>query len=554
MAGTVSGDGSAPVMAIEATGGANETQVKFSASVETQIKSIVEARLAVDARDASRLVMLLGLPAPEPRAGQGRLEAALGARKDGVSPLTASLVFPGVNLTGGGDIRFAKDGRIEPRLTLKLQSTDLRALSIAAARVSNSVVPASAVARLVRTKEGIALEDIALNLGNIRGKGRLVLNGVDRPDISVEISLNRANLSTLLALGLGQAGDGTPWSDHVLGQRPFENLSGTLELESATLALTGSLVVNGAKLKVKFDPNQTTIEAFSGDLAGGKLSGRARIARGDALSLDGNVSLVSTDMARLIAPGTWRSSARGKITLDIDLAGLGMTPALLAANLAGKGKFLLDALEVDKLDPEALGRVLASTLNMQPPDDVVTSSLLNKAMGQGSLKIEKISGQIVVAGGIARTGKLKTTIGATQVVSEAIIDLSKLESDTAFEFESAPPPGMNARPAATVRWRGPLAEPERSLDVSPLVTVLTLRAMDGEMRKLDGRDGPPANTATSVIESSLVPVQTPASVVPLPRRRPADSMPTVAPALPPPVDIGPAPATAQPTRLNQSFQ
>jgi|GEM_PF-956884 len=544
LAGTVSGDGSAPVMTIEATGVANETQVKINAAIETHTKSIVEARLVVDAGDASRLVTLLGLPPPEPQAGQGRLEATLGTRKDGVSPLAASLVFPGVNLTGGGDIRFAKDGHIEPRINLKLQSTDLRALSIAAARVSNAIVPAFGVARLVRTKEGIAFEDIALNLGDIRGKGRLVLNGMDSPNISVEMSFNSANLPTLLALALGQASDGTPWSDRALGQRPFENLSGTLELESATLGLTGSLVANGAKVKVKFNPNQTMIETFSGDLAGGKLSGQARIARGDALSLDGNVSLVSADLARLIAPGTWRSSARGKITLAIDLAGQGMTPTSLAANLAGQGKFLLDAFEVDKLAPEALGKVLASTSKTPPPDDVGTSLLLNKAMGQGSLEIEKISGQIVVANGIARTGKLRTAIGATQVVSEAIVDLSKLESDMAFEFESAAPPGMSARPAATVRWHGPLAKLERSLDVSPLVTVLALRAMDGEMSKLDGRDGPPASAATSsVIESSLMPVQNTASVVPLPRRRPVDSMP--------PLDIGPTPAAM---RFNQSFQ
>ncbi len=551
--GTMSGDGLDPRFALEVAGNANETQQKLDANVDIESRSIVDAHLTIDARDASRIVSLLGLPAPEMQAGQGHFEGKLEARKNDARPIGASLTFPSVKLTAEGDIRLTEDGRAEPRVTFKLQSSDVRALSIAAARVSNSVVPTNAVARLVRTNEGIALEDVILNFGEIRAKGRFALSGVDRPQVSGEMSFNHANLPTLFALAIGKAEEGAPWPDRALGPRPFGNLSGTLQLESAAFGLTGPLVANGARLKLKFDPDQAIVEEFSGDLAGGRLSAQGRLVRGDALSLAGKVSIVSADIARLIAPGSWRSAAHGKVTLTIDLAGQGANPASLAANLAGQGKFSVEAFEIERLDPDALDKVLAFTANVSPPDELSTSALLNKAMARGPLKITKIEGPIVVAAGVARSGKLKAAVGPTQVISEAIFDISKLELDAAFEFEGAAPKGMSARPAATVRWRGPLSEPERSIDAGPLVVVLALRAMDIEMRKLDGRDRPPS-AQSSATETSLVPVPTVLPAAPLPRKRPSDPASSIVPVLPPPIDIGPAPGSPRPTHLNQSLQ
>jgi len=553
--GTMSGNGSVPRLALQVTGNANETQQKLDGNVDIESRSIVDAHLVIDARDASRIVSLLGLPAPEAQAGQGHFDGKFEARKDDARSIQASLTFPGVNLTAEGDIRITEEGRAEPRVNFKLQSTDVRALSIAAARISNSVVPANAVARLVRTNEGIALEDVILNFGETRAKGRFAVSGVDRPYVSGEMSLNRANLPTLFALAIGKAEDDPLWSDRALGPRPFGNLSGTLQLQSAAFGLTGPLIANGARLKLKFDPDQAIVEEFSGDLAGGKLSAHGRIGRGDALSLAGNVSIVSADTARLIAPSSWRSAVHGKVTFAIDLAGQGANPASLVANLAGQGNFSVEAFEIDRLDPDALDKVLAFTTNVSPPDEPSTSVLLNKAMARGPLKITKIEGPIVVAAGVARSGKLKTAVGPTQVSSEAILDFSKLELDAAFEFEGAAPKGMSARPAATVRWRGPLSEPERSLDAGPLVAVLALRAMDSEMHKLDERNRLPSVTAQSpVAESSLTPVPTTLPAAPLPRKRPTDAASSIVPALPPPIDIGPAPGSPRPTRLNQSLQ
>jgi hypothetical protein len=44
---------------------------------------------------------------------------------------------------------------------------------------------------------------------------------------------------------------------------------------------------------------------------------------------------------------------------------------------------------------------------------------------------------------------------------------------------------MSARPAITVAWRGPIAEPARNIEIAPLMAALSLQAMDGEMRRIN---------------------------------------------------------------------
>jgi hypothetical protein len=131
-------------------------------------------------------------------------------------------------------------------------------------------------------------------------------------------------------------------------------------------------------------------------------------------------------------------------------------------------------------------------------------------------------------------------VGPVEVTSEASLDLAKLDLDAAIGLALTASNRNEVRPEAAIRWRGPLAEPKRSIDASAFVTGLSSQAMDAEMRNLQGRPTSPP----------------PAANMPLPRRRPADIPPPTAaelPLLPPPVEIGPAPGGGRP-RPNPSLQ
>ena len=114
-------------------------------------------------------------------------------------------------------------------------------------------------------------------------------------------------------------------------------------------------------------------------------------------------------------------------------------------------------------------------------------NLLEKALDQEPLKLAKAEGTIVAAGGVVRINRLVAKSGGTEIISDAALDLAKFNLDASIGFQNPAPKGTNIKPAVTVAWRGPLADPERRLEVAPLMAVISLRAMDSEMQKIRDR-------------------------------------------------------------------
>src|SRR6185312_11427429 len=99
------------------------------------------------------------------------------------------------------------------------------------------------------------------------------------------------------------------------------------------------------------------------------------------------------------------------------------------------------------------------------------------------------------------------------IVPEIALDLAKLNLDAAVGFENPPPKGVNAQPSFAVAWRGPLTEPQRRLEIAPLMAVISLRAMDDEMRKIRDR-------ATAISAPQIPPLATEAPLPPPPMPKP----------------------------------
>jgi large subunit ribosomal protein L24 len=84
MTGTVTGDGKSTEVAVEAGGQARDIEASITARLDSRSAALGEAHIVAEAKDAAGLVALLGLPSPDPHAGQGRLEATIGRPKGGV--------------------------------------------------------------------------------------------------------------------------------------------------------------------------------------------------------------------------------------------------------------------------------------------------------------------------------------------------------------------------------------------------------------------------------------------------------------------------------------
>ncbi len=484
LSGFASGDGS-KLVTIEAAGRMGGVNANITARVERETATPAEMKLTLEAGEAGRLLSLIGISPGLPAPGDGRLEVRIGKAKAGAAPLEATLSVPGADLSGTGALHL-KDGKIEPRLALKLEASDLRPAIAAVSRARSDAVGAKGSAALSRAGEALRFDNLSLELGGTRITGALSLAGLSAPVLGGNIAVERAELTELLALLLGSSGDSKPfWPSTKLAAAPLAGASGTVDVQVSALGLSGAQVATHAKASVKLG-TQTEISGFSADYAGGKLSGDARISRGETISLDGRVTANGFDIARVLVPGTWKANARGRGSLTLSLSGSGATPAALAARLSGQGTLALENLEIDNADPLSIGAVVSAAEKFMPKDESALIAGVNKMLARAPLKVAKLETPLVAASGSLKTGKAIAKAGDVDVTAEASIDLARLNAEGAIELETS---GLtSARPGVTLRWRGPLASPSRSVDVSALSTAINLRAMERETKRLEQRD------------------------------------------------------------------
>jgi hypothetical protein len=510
---------------------------------------VAESRLTLAARDTGRLASLLGLTPGMPAEGAARLELAAAGPKDGALALSAHLIVPGGRLVGEGEIRMGAEGRVEPNLLLRIEAADLRPLLARFARLAQAL-PATGSARLVRVDRGFALENLDAYAGGTRLNGRLAFASLEPLVLDGKLGVDQAELSALAALAIGDPetkGMGF-WPAAPLRAALLEGVTGTLEFAVARLGLGGPIAAEQARFVLKLEPTRAAIQDLSATLGGARLTGGGEITRGETLAVDGRVALAGADVARVLASAGLETGLRGLGELNLTFAGSGRTPAELVASLAGQGVLRLESLELDRLDPGAVAAVLASAAD-PPPDERKTATMLSALFQRAPLKLSRLEVPITLAAGAARTGSLRTSVDFNQIAAQVSVDLSRFTLDAELELEAPVAVGSSARAVATVHWRGPLAAPQRVIDAAGLANALALIAMERELREIEKRDSRSPARAPPIIlepEKPAPPAPSPAARAPAPQVRPAPPRPqpapaATAPALPPPMDIRPAP-------------
>jgi hypothetical protein len=535
ISGSVTDAGSGSPSVIQATARLAEIDAGLQAKFDAGALMLSESRLVLSAGNTGRLANFFGITPGLAAQGEARLELIAAGPRNSALAVTARLTAPGSRIDAEGEIGRNAEGRIDPKLSLRLDATDLRPLAAAFARASAQPLPAAGTLRIVRGDTGFVLDDIKLAVAETRISGRLALAAASPLAVSGRLAIDRAELPAILALSLGNAGPARAnalWADAPFGPAPFENATSGLELEVTKLALSGLLVADDARFSLKFGAAETAIESFSATLGGGRLTGSAKLARGDMLALEARVMLSGADLARLLAGAGVKTDLRGRGELTLTFAGSGRTPAALVASLAGQGLLTMESFEVAQLDPAALAAVLATTSN-PPPDETKTASLLASLFTRGPLALARVEAPVTLVAGIARVSSVRTSAGQVQVTAMGSIDVPRLQLDATIELEAPSPEAVSVRPGAIVRWSGPLAAPERRIEAAALAGAIALRAMEREMREIERRDAKPPGVPPVMIEP-------PASVQPA---SPTARVPL--PPLPPPVDVRPPPGAAQ---------
>jgi large subunit ribosomal protein L24 len=197
------------------------------------------------------------------------------------------------------------------------------------------------------------------------------------------------------------------------------------------------------------------------------------------------LALTDADAAALIAAGA-RPPIGGRLTLQIDAEGSGLSPASLMGSLRGAGTVTLEGAQLAGLDPKAFDTVTASVDRGTTVDAAKIRDMMEAALNAGRLQAPRIDGAFSMIAGQARWGNVVVHGEGGDLTVTGTVDLSEWTLDARLTLSGgATDAATSGRPDVFVGLKGPIEASKRTLDVSALTGWLTLRVLDRQSKEIE---------------------------------------------------------------------
>jgi large subunit ribosomal protein L24 len=297
-------------------------------------------------------------------------------------------------------------------------------------------------------------------------------------------------------------------------------------------------------------PQEVVFEGVTAAMSGGALSADGSFRAGPGgLSVRGRLSLANADATSVIRAGA-QPPVTGRLSSKFDVEGIGSNPAALVGSLNGSGSVTLEGVQIAGIDPKGIDTAVRLFERGTSITPARIGDIVGRAMDAGSMSVPWVSVPLAISAGRVRLGKLAAPPQSNDLAVSGTLDLVDATLDARVTVFGAAAAGQ--RPEASILLKGPLAAPRRSVDVSALVSWLTMQSIDREAKRLDA-----AERAAKQIEAAA-----PESREAMPGQRetpigtnvganlsaPA-AQPPAAPALPPPVTLSRPPGAMTPRAL-----
>jgi large subunit ribosomal protein L24 len=569
-----------------ATGAASLAKLKLNgkvAGIDTAIDAngtgnlsdLGAATLRVAGRfDAEDGRVLAGFTGIDQLANMERRPARLTLEADGAFDrafrVDAKFAATDVSATAAGTLRGASDGRLD----VSLRAADAKLPRRAA------TVPVDLRSKLTLDKTGVRLDDLAGRVAGTNLKGRLVVTLGVVPRVEGRIEADQVDGAELVAIlaGAPMAGAKAPWSAEPFTATALPVGTGRLEFRAGSVQWAPGLVARDLAGAVLASEGAYALDGAAGKLGDGRLELGGRLRRGSGgVSIDSRIKLVNADLAAVLA--ATHAPATGRISLDAEVQGHGLSAASLVGGLTGAGVVTLENVEIGGLEPAAIGAAISAVDRGLAINAGRIADIVNAGLNSGRLRLPFAAAPISIAEGRVRMTDLEAPAQSADVGATAALGLADHQVDMRFVLtgpQRKDAPG-GERPSLAVTVKGALDNARRSSDVTALVNWLTARAVEQETKRLEeaererkrlespermrpdavvGPSAPEAVTATLGHAPELPP---PVEIKPPPVVRRAPSSPSAMQSSPPaqpsspPAQLSPPPL-APPLPLSDFFQ
>ena len=451
-----------------------------------------QARLLIDidAADGAELARQVGLAVTDlVNTGLATFDlTATGVPADGMAT-HLQVVIAGVLVASDGTLTV--DGRSDERFAGPVRiSGDLDPLlRLAGLSLPNAGEPMPAVLNaqldIVGREIGIDLRPSSVAERAIAGELQLVeAGGVWR--LSGALRAEEVDLGWVATLPLGviplPGGDvAEPWS-----RMPFTgSLLGQFELDLSVAAdhfvVSENLIISNADISIALSAKAARLELLSGSLATGRVRAGAFLEFEDGQAImNGQLVLDDVPLETLV----WRSGGQpvavGLLTLTAEFGATGRSPAGLVSTLTGRGTLDIGHGVFHFLGADAFDLIIR--LADEGGEAMTKPQLREMFIGfldAGYLSFGSVAVPFDILGGIVTPSPIIVEGDGVRSVARAPIDLNRLTIDSSWELtlfagrliDDGP------RPRAFVTFTGPLAEPVRQVNVTPLAGYLSLRRL-----------------------------------------------------------------------------
>ena len=367
----------------------------------------------------------------------------------------------------------------------------LRAADAKLPRRAPATVPVDLRGKLAIDGSALKLTDLAGRVSGANVKGRLAVGLGATPRVDGRIEADQVDGAELVAIvaGAPRPAKGVPaaWPSEPFAASTLPAFAGRIEFRAGTVQWAPGIAARDLQGAVVSAESGFLLESATGKLGDGRLdlAGQAQRAA-DGMNLRTHIKLVNADLAALLA-GVAHVPVTGRISIDAEMQGQGMSPASLVGGLRGSGLATVENVEIGGLDPTAMDAAITAVDRGLAINSARLVEIVNAGLDNGRLRLPFAAAPIVIADGRVQLADLAAPAQSADVAGSAALTLADNQVDMRIALtgpqRSGAPPGP--RPSLAVAVKGPLNAAHRTADLTSLVGWLTSRAVEQETKRLE---------------------------------------------------------------------
>src|SRR5262249_29147893 len=173
----------------------------------------------------------------------------------------------------------------------------------------------------------------------------------------------------------------------------FAAIAGQVAFEAQRASLSSALAAQEMRGLIRFGDGQVSFEDLEGKVAGGRFLAQLALQSGpEGVAARGRLALTDTDAAILIPGQQARPALAGRLGLQAEVEGAGLSPATLIGSLRGAGTATLEGAQLAGLDPKAFGAVVRAVDRGLTIDADKIRDMMDTGLQAGRLAVARAHG------------------------------------------------------------------------------------------------------------------------------------------------------------------